>query len=147
MRVTRLEVVFLSFSNHQASSSQVPLFKAYIFRPYLYTYLKARPQHFRTPKHEVQTCFSIAASTNKLYGTPRSPATTVIYAGAWAVFERVIIEEGINGMKWSSQRRGTRTGTSQEPSPQGAFRPAPPHHTRCDQFGYTKSGFAFTESS
>ena len=63
------------------------------------------------------------------------------------MFERVIIEEGINGMKWSSQRRGTRTGTSQEPSPQGAFRPAPPHHTRCDQFGYTKSGFALMESS
>ena len=101
----------------------------------------------RRPKHEVQTCFIIAASTNKLYGTPRSPATTVIYAGAWAVFERVIIEEGINGMKWSSQRRGTRTGTSQEPSPQGAFHSAPPHHTRCDRFGYTKSGFAFMESS
>ena len=44
---------------------------------------------FRRPKHEVQTCFSIAVSTNKLYGTPRSPASTVIYPGAWAVFERL----------------------------------------------------------
>ena len=24
---------------------------------------------------------------------------------------------------------------------------APPHHTRCDRFGYTKSGFALMESS
>ena len=46
-------------------------------------------EDLRRPKHEVQTCFSIAVSTNKLYGTPRSPASTVIYAGAWAVFERL----------------------------------------------------------
>jgi hypothetical protein len=99
------------------------------------------------PKHEVKTCFSIAASTNKLYGTPRSPAGNVIYSRAWAAFERVIIEEGINGMKWSSQRRGTRTGTSREASPRGALHFATPLCTRRDPFANTKSDFAAAESS
>jgi len=89
----------------------------------------------------------IWAPTNKLYGDNPSPSTTVIYVGAWAAFERVIIEEGINGMKWSSQRRGTRTGTSREASPRGALHFATPLCTRRDPFANTKSGFAAAESS
>ncbi len=58
-----------------------------ILYPHMHTVLVQ--MDLRRPKHEVQTCFSIAVSTNKLYGTPRNPASTVTYAGAWAVFERL----------------------------------------------------------
>jgi hypothetical protein len=67
--------------------------------------------------------------------------------GSLGAFKRLSKQLGINGFKWSPQRRGTRTGTSQEPSPQGAFHSAPPHRTRCDRFGYTKSGFDSAECS